>query len=215
MKRLKITKCRLAHPIISLLGLLFLFSQGRAQSFKEEIAEFRNTYKQGFLDTPNSPLNKEDLKHLDFYEANENYKVKCRFRIKKKGEPFEIPTSSGDTKTYMVFGQFIFKIDGKKQKLNVYRSLALMRNPMYKDYLFIPFKDLTNGSETYGGGRYIDLRMKEINGDEIWLDFNKSYNPYCAFSAGYSCPIPPVENHLKVAIRAGEKNYLGVFKGVH
>jgi uncharacterized protein (DUF1684 family) len=215
MNRLKITKSRLAHPIISLVGLLFLSLPTLGQSFEEEVAKFRSTYKQDFLDTPNSPLEKEDLEHLDFYEANESYKVKCRFKIKKKGEPFEIPTSSGDMKTYMVFGQFIFRINGKKQKLNVYRSLALMRNPLYKDYLFIPFKDLTNGEETYGGGRYIDLRMKELEGDEIWLDFNRAYNPYCAFSAGYSCPIPPIENHLKVAIRAGEKNYLGEFKGEH
>ena len=62
--------------------------------------------------------------------------------------------------------------------------------------------------ESYGGGRYLDLRMKEIEGDKIYLDFNKAYNPFCAFSAGYSCPIPPKENHLKVAIEAGEKNFV-------
>ncbi|WP_082391253.1 DUF1684 domain-containing protein [Jiulongibacter sediminis] len=215
MNRPKITKCHLAHPIISLIGLFFLTHPTFAQGFEKDVTDFRKTYKQEFLDNPNAPLKVEDLKFLDFFEPDEKYKVKCKFKLKGKGEPFEILTSSGDTKTYVVFGQFIFKINGKKQKLNVYRSLALMQNPLYKDYLFIPFKDLTNGSETYGGGRYIDLRMKELEGDEIWLDFNKAYNPYCAFSAGYSCPIPPIENHLKVTIRAGEKNYLGEYKGVH
>ena len=79
--------------------------------------------------------------------------------------------------------------------------------PHYRDYLFIPFKDLTNGKESYGGGRYIDLRMRQLDKDKVILDFNKSYNPYCAFSEEYSCPIPPKENHLTIAIEAGEKNY--------
>jgi hypothetical protein len=125
----------------------------------------------------------------------------------KRGKPFEVPTSSGQTATYTKFGELKFEIDGKSYKLAVYQSLSAKRMPQYRDYLFIPFKDLTNGKESYGGGRYLDLRMKEIEGDKIYLDFNKAYNPYCAFSTGYSCPIPPKENHLKVAIEAGEKNF--------
>jgi uncharacterized protein (DUF1684 family) len=79
--------------------------------------------------------------------------------------------------------------------------------PKYKNYLFVPFKDMTNGKETYGGGRYLDLETTDIQNDSVILDFNKAYNPYCAYSNGYSCPIPPKENHLAVSIEAGEKTF--------
>ncbi len=203
----KITKT----PILKLLNLLvalFLFvSTALSQEYEQQIREFREDYKNEFLKDSHSPLKKEDIDYLRFFEPDESYRVKCTFRPVSRSEPFELPTSSGQTQTYVVFGQLTFKILGKKQKLHVYRSLALMRNPIYEDYLFIPFKDLTNGTETYGGGRYLDLRMKELEDNDLWLDFNKAYNPYCAFAAGYSCPVPPKENHLKVKIEAGEMNF--------
>lgn len=178
-----------------------------AQDFKAEIEKHREEYKAEFLKNSSSPLKKEDFEYLRFYEPNEKFKVECEFVATKKGKPFDVPTSSGQTATYTKFGELKFEIDGKSYKLAVYQSLRLRNLPQYRDYLFIPFKDLTNGKESYGGGRYLDLRMKEIEGDTIYLDFNKAYNPYCAFSAGYSCPIPPKENQLKVAIEAGEKNF--------
>lgn len=179
-----------------------------AQDFKAEIEKHREEYKADFLKTPSSPLKKEDFEYLRFYEPNEKFKVACEFvATKKREKPFEVPTSSGQTATYTKFGELRFEIDGKPYKLAVYQSLRLRNLPQYRDYLFITFKDLTNGKESYGGGRYLDLRMKQIEGDKIYLDFNKAYNPYCAFSAGYSCPIPPKENHLKVAIEAGEMNF--------
>jgi len=78
---------------------------------------------------------------------------------------------------------------------------------MYRDYLFLPFKDATNGDSTYGGGRYIDIRMSEINNNTLTIDFNKAYNPYCAYSDGFNCPVPPLENHLEVALEAGERKF--------
>lgn len=183
-----------------------------AQDFKAEIEKHREEYKADFLKNANSPLKKEDFEYLRFFEPNEKFKVACEFvavkkRKKSREKPLEIPTSSGQTATYTKFGELRFEIDGKPYKLTVYQSLSARRMPQYRDYLFIPFKDLTNGKESYGGGRYLDLRMKQIEGDKIYLDFNKAYNPYCAFSAGYSCPIPPKENHLKVAIEAGEQAF--------
>jgi len=86
-------------------------------------------------------------------------------------------------------------------QLTVYRSLA------HKDYVLLLFNDETNGKETYGGGRYIDMSENEFKNGEVTLDFNKAYNPYCAFSAGYSCPKPPDGNNLNIAVQAGEKKY--------
>ncbi|HNJ28593.1 MAG TPA: DUF1684 domain-containing protein, partial [Ferruginibacter sp.] len=76
------------------------------------------------------------------------------------------------------------------------------------DYLFVPFTDLTTGDESYGSGRYIEFYIQDIQGDgTLQLDFNKAYNPYCAYASGFKCPIPPRENALNVAIKAGEKNF--------
>lgn len=178
-----------------------------AQDFNAEIAKFREEYKAEFLKSRFSPLKEEDFQYLRFYEPNPKYRVECEFKATKGGEPFQIPTTTGETKTLVKFGELSFQVDGKTYKLSVYKYPDMQLIPQYRDLLFIPFRDLSNGKETYGGGRYIDLRMSQIENDKIILDFNKAYNPYCAFGVGYSCPIPPRENHLKVAIRAGEMNY--------
>ena len=198
-------RAKMKKILFLLLMSLQAFSQN---TYNESIIKHREVYKAEFLEDSHSPLKKEDIQYLDFFEPNEKYRVSCTFIATKKGKPFEIPTSAGVTKTYTKFGELSFSIDGKSYTLAVYRSLALANNPLYKDYLFVPFKDLTNGEETYGGGRYLDLRMKEVAGNDIILDFNKAYNPYCAFSTGYSCPIPPKENHLSIKVLAGEKKFL-------
>ena len=79
--------------------------------------------------------------------------------------------------------------------------------PQFRNELFLPFKDKTNANGSYGGGRYIDIKISDIENGKVILDFNKAYNPWCAYSDGYSCPIPPKENHLKIAVTAGEKEY--------
>jgi uncharacterized protein len=92
-------------------------------------------------------------------------------------------------------------------KLNIYQSQMLIGVDQYKDYLFLPFTDLTTGAESYETGRYIDLKTGDIVDGKLTIDFNRCYNPYCAYRAGYSCPIPPKENALPVAIPAGEMKY--------
>lgn len=118
-----------------------------------------------------------------------------------------MPTYSGVKKTYVKYGTLRFRLNGRKQSLNVYRSLSLQANAKYKDYLFIPFKDKTNGMISYGGGRYLDLKTTDLKDNTYTLDFNKAYNPYCAYSDGFNCPIPPAANHLAIEIKAGEKKF--------
>jgi hypothetical protein len=195
--------------VIYCLVIAANYSVVKAQSYADSLQKHRENYVHELV--KDGPLESVDSVLVDFYSAKENYLVKCKFVATKGGEPFEIPTSAGTTKTYTKFGEFRFKLNGKKQKLAVYRSMALSNHPIYKGYLFIPFKDKTNGAETYGGGRYLDLFMKDVAGEKIILDFNKAYNPYCAFSDGYSCPIPPQENHLKTRVEAGEKNFRGKY----
>jgi uncharacterized protein len=107
---------------------------------------------------------------------------------------------------YSKYGEITFEIDGRQYKLEVYQSPDVMKMPGYEDYLFIPFTDLTNGDETYEVGRYLEFRIPET--EDVIIDFNKCYNPYCSYGSNrYSCPIPPEANHLPIAIPVGEKKF--------
>jgi uncharacterized protein (DUF1684 family) len=115
-----------------------------------------------------------------------------------------MPTSSGKTKKYREYGKATFTLDGKSYTVSLYQSLDLMKQKQYEDYLFLPFRDETNSLETYGGGKYLDLKIPANK--NIIIDFNKSYQPYCAYNAyDYNCPIVPPENILPVRIEAGVK----------
>jgi uncharacterized protein len=188
-----------------LIFLTILTFQIKAQTYWEGMAKHRQEYKDDFLKNPNSPLKQADLAFLDFYDIDSTFKVKSSFMRTTDKATFQMPTSDSKQKEYFKYGTLTFTLKGQIQQLNVYRSLALMKMLQYKNYLFVPFKDQTNGTETYGGGRYLDLKTTDIQADTLILDFNKAYNPYCAFSDGYSCPIPPQDNHLKIGIEAGEK----------
>lgn len=190
----------------TLITVLVAAFGAQAQSFTEQTNQHRKKYKDEFLHSENSPLKAADLPYLQFYEADSSYRVEAKFE-KVKGKSFEMPTYSGMNKTYVKYGVLKFRLNGRRQKLTVYRSLSLQQLAKYKDYLFIPFKDKTNGAETYGGGRYLDLKTTDLKDGTCVLDFNKAYNPYCAYSTGYNCPIPPLNNHLAIAVPVGEKNF--------
>ena len=103
---------------------------------------------------------------------------------------------------YRIYGIAEFTLDGKTFKMPVYQSQDLMKNPEYADHLFFPFTDLTNGHQTYGGGRFIDLHIPK-DGKNLIIDFNQAYNPYCAYSHNYSCPLVPEENQMDIEVPAG------------
>ena len=156
-------------------------------------------------DNPNtSPLStkaKQNFKVIHFFPFNEKYVVNARFVRTPNEKPFQMSTSSGMRKTYVKYAEVFFMIGKKEYKLNVYQSQELIKTEEYKDYLFIPFTDATSGDETYEGGRYIDLTIP--TSDHILINFNKAYHPYCAYTDGYNCPIPPQENTLSIKIEAG------------
>lgn len=181
----------------------------KAQSVRKQIKHHRAEYKADFLKEERSPFynKKEDLEYLRFYKPRKKYRVKAAFVRTPKEESFDMATYSGLTRKYVKYGMLTFKIKGQELQLAVYQNLLLLKMQQYQDYLFIPFKDHTNGESTYGGGRYIDIETSDIKDGTVVLDFNTCYNPYCAFSDGYNCPIPPQENHLDFAIKAGEKEF--------
>lgn len=194
------------------LPVLFLFGAmahtAVAQSgYADSIARFRQQYKKEFLEDEHSPLKAADTGYLRFYDADAAYKVTAKFELTPKAKTFDMLTHSGKKKKYRQYGLVTFTIHDTTQTLEIYQGIDLIKQEKLKDYLFIPFTDQTNYEGTYAGGRYLDLRIGDIKNGMVILDFNKCYNPYCAYADGYSCPIPPDANKLKIAIQAGEMNF--------
>tara|TARA_R100000935_G_scaffold53660_1_gene81687 strand:- start:121 stop:726 length:606 start_codon:yes stop_codon:yes gene_type:complete len=193
--------------ISSLIILISIFTIEAQTSKKiQQIKDFQQKLNTEFADPEKSPLTAQDLKKfegLTFFEIDTNYVINVEFVRTPSESPFAMPTTTDRTPIYVKYGEAYFKINGKPYKLNIYQSQELITNPEYLDYLFIPFTDKSNGHGSYPGGRYIDFKIPTSN--HISLDFNKAYNPYCAYSGSYSCPIPPAENNLSVAIPVGVK----------
>jgi uncharacterized protein (DUF1684 family) len=116
-----------------------------------------------------------------------------------------MPTTTERKSQEVVYGIARFELHGQYFELEIYQNQELMLKEGYEDYLFLPFLDETNGNGTYSGGRYIDLSIPD--GDTIIIDFNKAYNPYCAYNKKYSCPIVPRVNQLNTAVNAGVKEF--------
>ncbi len=185
-----------------LLNSSFVF----CQSTKDEVLNYQKNLNTEYLTEGKSPLKENELaifKGLNFYNYNPDFVVLATLERLPNEKPFKMAISSGKTQNYIRYGILKFKINEKDFQLEVYQNLNLIANEEYKNYLFLPFIDLTSGAETYGAGRYLDITIPE--NDSIWLDFNKAYHPYCAYTAGYSCPITPDVNFLEIDVTAGVK----------
>lgn len=193
------------------LGLIMVFSLSCAQDKKVIIYEtpFQQKMNDEFKDASTSPLKPKDLKAfegLDFFPYDSTFVVKATLKRTPDTEWFDMKTTTDRLSKERVFGILTFDLKGKQFQLNVYQGEELMNTEGFEDYLFFPFMDHTNGSSTYGGGRYIDLKIPE--GDSLELDFNSAYNPYCAYNEKFSCPIVPSENYIDVEITAGVKAFV-------
>lgn len=177
--------------------------------YVKSIKTHRDHYLQDFIKDERAPLDSTDIPFVHFFDANENYAVECSYKEATDKKPFDMATYSGITKPYQVYGYLVCPIDDKEINLELYQNRQMASIPAYSDHLFLPFKDLTNGEESYGGGRYIDVKASSIINGKITIDFNKAYNPWCAYSDGYNCPIPPLANHLDIMLTAGEAKYTG------
>ncbi|MCA5004141.1 peptide deformylase [Sphingobacterium bovistauri] len=195
--------------LILYLLLLIIPFELEAQSYEQQIDSYRAELKSKFEKDDFGPIKKENVVYLDYFKANSTYKVKAKVEPLFGEKTFRMPTYDGTSNEYKRYAFVHFELLGQQHTLTVYQSVALFQNPQYKDYLFLPFLDSSNGDKTYAGGRYLELDASKIKDGEIEIDFNKSYNPYCAYSSGYRCPQPPAENFLSIAIEAGEKMYKG------
>jgi uncharacterized protein len=190
----------------SLLILLLLcgaMSTRSQSSYSVSIAGYQENYKKEL-----ASIIKNDTAFVAFFDVDPALRIETVYTPLRDQPVFNMGTSSGTTKQAQKIGKVKFVIDKKSYELSAYQLLALRTNPAQQDLFFIPFTDGTSGVETYSSGRYLDFKLGDIkNAKSLVVDFNKAYNPYCAFVDGYNCPIPPPENQLPVAIKAGEKSY--------
>jgi uncharacterized protein (DUF1684 family) len=174
---------------------------------ENDLLDFRNEVDDFMQFHPQSPLDdeqREAFQGLNYYGINEDLILEVVVERFPEEEPLvEISTNTGDLRAYRRWGRFTFEVGGQEAALTVYAD-------PYADELFMPFRDATSGPESYGAGRYMDTHrpgLRLMPGGTLEVDFNYAYNPYCAYSEHYSCPLPPTENWLTVPIRAGEKKF--------
>ena len=174
----------------------------------QEIIQFQIKMNEEFKNPETSPLPdryRKNFESLDYFDPNPDFIVKAKFVRTPNALPFLMPTTTDRKSEEILFGIANFQLNGITQQLEIYQNRKLMLEEKYKDYLFLPFTDKTNGEETYSGGRYLDLSIPK--GDSIIIDFNKAYNPYCAYNKKYSCPIVLSINALDIKVLAGVKDF--------
>lgn len=197
--------------IFFIMVILFYTIQGsgsleenRAQKYLAEIQQERQEKNNFMRYDDQSPLSKEQKKafrSLNYYEPDPSFRIEARAEENKEKDLLVLPTSDNKQKPFKKWGYAVFTLEGNEYRLLLLQA-AFGAN---QEGLFLPFSDATSAKETYGAGRYLDL--EEPKNNKIVLDFNQAYNPYCAYSDDNSCPFPPKENLLPVAIRAGEKTF--------
>jgi uncharacterized protein len=193
--------------VITMCCALGASAQNPEVQWRDSLNAYWDRINKEYRDPDHSPLLPEDRAHfteLERYAVDPRFRVMARYKD-KAGKPFGMPTTTDRRPQYQAAGVVRFIVLGRKEQLTVYRNIELSQRPEYVNYLFIPFTDLTNGETTYGGGRYLELQGP-LEG-EVEIDFNRAYNPYCAYGGHYSCPIPPEENHLEVSVEAGVKAF--------
>jgi len=189
---------------VSVLVIHFSYAQKDSTALVKEIINFQQELNKEYKNPETSPLPKEAREAFTehkFFPIDLQYVVTAKFKRTPNEKIFMMPTSGTEKKMYVKYGEALFTLMGKEYTLSLYQSIDLAKQRKYRDYLFIPFRDATSGKETYGGGRYLDLTIPQ--GDSLVIDFNKAYHPYCAYTEGFNCPIPPRENYLPIKIEAG------------
>jgi uncharacterized protein len=187
--------------VASTLALVVSASCQTPARYADEIAAWRSQKDQFMRSSPESPIpaeRREAFQPLPYYPIDEQYRVPAALRVARGEEILEMPTSTGKPRKMRRIGTLAFTLKGQPLTLTAFAEA----DDTELNRLFVPFGDLTNGTETYQGGRYLDLDRTASNVYD--LDFNRAYHPFCVFNPTYECPIPPRENRLTMPVRAGE-----------
>ena len=191
--------------IVVVAGIYYSFSGSEtSEVYIAKIEQLRKEKNNSIQEGDDSPFGDSiEFKGLKYFPVDGKYRVDARLVEIQQKKPVSLPTSDGKQKTYLEYAYAEFTLEGTKNKLVIQE---IMDMGPYRGTLFLAFSDKTSADETYGAGRYLDIK-KVPGAKSVTLDFNEAYNPYCAYNDNYSCPFPPKENILTVAIRAGEKTY--------
>ncbi len=193
------------------INLILLTSCGKNYSpeeknYIEEIEKYRSEKDQYMKNDPGSPFNfkgKIDFEPLKYYDPDPEIVFKSRLFLYDKKDTVKVFGTKGEERTSVRFGFVKFNYKNKEYKLNVYKGTA----GNGEEYYSIWFTDNTTGNQTYGVGRYLDFELNPDSNFVYTIDFNLTYNPYCAYSPKYSCAVPTKEDHIDLAVEAGEKNF--------
>ena len=194
--------------LLVLFSLLLILNCENKKRYDKSFTPFQKEMNEFFKDASISPLKEKDLKNfkgLDFFAFDSSYVVNAALTRTPEEKSFKMKTTTDRLPEYIKYGIVTFDLFNKSYSLNIYKNLEDINKEGYREYLFLPFLDDTNGFESYGGGRYIDLDIPE--GDNLVIDFNSAYNPYCVYDEKYSCPIVPRDNYLSIKINVGVKAF--------
>ena len=170
----------------------------------EKFRHEKDSFFQSNSQSPLEPAQKKDFKGLNYFPENPALRLEVTIEEFPAKNTVGMQTSTGDVQMYQRYGKFKFTIEGQEAELTLYSN---------EQGFFVPFVDALAGRETYGAGRYVE--PEPLGNGKLLVDFNQAYNPYCAYNANWSCPLPPRENRLQVPIRAGEKIYSQEGSGSH
>ena len=167
-------------------------------TYRQQIDTARRQKDAFFRSSADSPLaDKGSFAGLRYYSPDLTYRLTARLELfADKTQKLVVPMSDGSEEVYDKFAHAVFSLNGTTARL-----LIVKLGETYS----IMFRDATSGKETYGGGRYLELEPSDLADNRVILDFNKAYNPYCAYNPNFACPLPPAENTLTMPIKAGER----------
>ena len=179
-----------------------------ADGYVADLRANREEKDDFFAEHPQSPIppeHREAFSGLDYFDPDPDYRVAASVTAHDDPDPVPMEATAGNEVRYVRIVTFGFDLGGEAVELHGYKQ----RPEDDEEAVFVPFRDKTTGQESYRGGRYLELHPENdlADGDVVTLDFNLAYSPFCAFSDTFSCPLPPEENWLDVAVRAGERGW--------
>ena len=183
--------------VLGIIGIMF-YSLSGSESYADTVKKQREKFLQNLTAEKDSPIaSLKDFSGIKYFEADKNFIIDADFKAESAGQGMILMTDSTQTEIKKA-GTATFSVNGKTFTVNIFDE---------GEHFLFPFRDLTSGKETYGGGRFINIPKENLKDDKLEIDFNNAHNFYCAYNESYICPIPPKENFIDAEIRAGEKKY--------
>ncbi|GGD39955.1 hypothetical protein GCM10011514_00050 [Emticicia aquatilis] len=190
-------KVFLVIMILGIIGIMF-YSLSGSESYTDTVKKQRDTFLKNLMSEDDSPIaSLKDFSGIKYFDADKKFTIDADFKAESAGQGMILMTDSTQTEIKKA-GTATFSVNGKTFTVSLFDE---------GEHFLFPFRDLTSGKETYGGGRFINIPKDNLKGDKIEIDFNNSHNFYCAYNESFICPIPPKENFIDAEIRAGEKKY--------